>query len=57
MNFNRQRNHVAVRVCYEGQYWWKQNLTIDYASTTYQIARMGEDLGMHGFTLDLLFDF
>ncbi len=60
MNFNRDRNNVAVRLCYEGQYWWKQNLTIDYASeayTPYQVIRVGEDLGMHGFTLDLLFDF
>ena len=60
MNFNRERNNVAVRVCYEAQYWWKQNLTVDYASvsyTPYEVIRVGEDLGMHGFTLDLLFDF
>lgn len=56
-NFNRNRNHIALRASYEAQYWWKQNLTLDYASTTYQIARMGEDLGLHGFTLDMLFDF
>ena len=60
MNFNCDRNNVALRLFYEAQYWWKQNLTIDYASeanTPYQVIRVGEDLGMHGFTLDLLFDF
>ena len=31
--------------------------TIDYASSLYQFVRLGEDLGMHGFTLDMLFDF
>jgi hypothetical protein len=59
MNLNRQRNHIALRVCYEGQYWWKQNLTLDYdtISSAYPVARLGEDLGLHGFTLDVLFDF
>ncbi len=59
MNINRQRNHLALRLSYEAQYWWKQNLTIDYAndSTYYPVTRMGEDLGFHGFTLDMLFDF
>ncbi|MBF8262681.1 MAG: mOMP-like family protein [Parachlamydiales bacterium] len=57
MNFNRARNHVALRLLYEGQYWWKQNLTINYTATTYQFTRLGEDLGMHGFTFDMLFDF
>jgi hypothetical protein len=57
MNLNRQRNHIAVRLCYEAQYWWKQNLTLDYSSGYYVVARLGEDLGFHGFTLDVLFDF
>ncbi len=59
MNINRQRNHLALRLSYEAQYWWKQNLTLDYAnnSTYYPVTRMGEDLGFHGFTLDMLFDF
>jgi len=59
MNFNRRRNHIAVRLSYEAQYWWKQNLTINYLenSSYYPIARNGEDLGFHGFTLDMLFDF
>jgi hypothetical protein len=60
MNFNRDRNNVALRVSYEAQYWWKQNLTLDYANSDYtatMVSRYGEDLGMHGFTLDLLFDF
>ena len=60
MNFNHDHNNVAVRLYYEAQYWWKQNLTIDYASNTltpYEVVREGEDLGLHGFTLDLLFDF
>lgn len=57
MNMNRCRNHLALRFSYEGQYWWKQNLTIHYASTTYPIVRLGEDLGFHGFTFDMLFDF
>lgn len=57
MNLNRQRTHLALRLSYEAQYWWKQNLTIDYASTYYPVARLGEDLGFHGFTLDALFDF
>jgi len=57
MNFNRNRNHIALRFSYEAQYWWKQNLTIGYNSSYYSISRNGEDLGFHGFTLDALFDF
>ena len=30
MNFNRDRNNVAVRLFYEAQYWWKQNLTLNF---------------------------
>jgi len=58
MNLNRQRNHIAVRLSYEAQYWWKQNLMIQYTNASpYRVARNGEDLGFHGFNLDMLFDF
>ena len=56
-NFNANKNHVALRLCYEAQYFWKQNLMLAYGADENPISRNGEDLGLQGFTLDLLFDF
>lgn len=47
--------HLRARVSYEMQYWWNQNLSLDLIGT--EFYRLGEDLGLHGATLDLLFDF
>ena len=56
-NFNRNTNHVALTLAYETQYWWKQNLLVAYGSDENLIYRGGDDLGLQGFTLNLLLDF
>lgn len=58
MVFNRSRNHIAVNFSYEAQYWWRQNQLLYFGAYGPAIfKRYSEDLGLHGVTLDLLFDF
>jgi hypothetical protein len=52
-----RHSRITFQFLYEAQYWWKQNLAMDYASTTYRITRPGEDLGLQGFSFDLSVDF
>ena len=56
--FQPQPQPLAVRLSYEAQYWWKQNLTIDYNSSyNSSCPKRVKISGFHGFTFDTLFDF
>ncbi len=60
MNAFCDHYHFAINVAYEMQYWWRQNQLISYlpesASTTV-LKRLGDDLGLHGLTINASFDF
>jgi len=56
MSFKYSR--VGLQFAYEAQYWWRQNQMLHFgASGPAPFRRISEDLGLHGVTLDLLFDF
>lgn len=57
MNFLKHY-HIAANVAYEAQYWWRQNELYSYSNiATPILRRFGEDLGLHGLTINALFDF
>ena len=59
-NFLCDRFHVAINVAYEAQYWWRQNQFLSYrlaSDSTLVLRRLAEDLGLHGLTINALFDF
>ncbi len=58
MNFCDDGYHIAANVSYETQYWWRQNELFSYINPSAPLVkRLGEDLGLHGLTMNLLFDF
>jgi hypothetical protein len=61
MLFNDCQNHIAVRLSYEAQYWWRQNQLLHFGPRTQggapYMRRVSEDLGFNGVTVDLLIDF
>ena len=65
MGFNCDRNHVALRVGYEFQYWFRQNQMLisennfpqGATNTLVTYQRSAGALGLQGLTIDLRFDF
>jgi hypothetical protein len=57
-NFLSNHYHVAMNIAYEAQYWWRQNQLFNYTNIAEPVLkRYGEDLGLHGLTINALFDF
>jgi len=68
-NINKNCNHIAVSLGYETQYWWRMNQTITFDNVSANAGgpngsngpnnfqRETEDIGIHGVTLDVRFDF
>ncbi len=59
--FNRDRNHFALKVGYEFQYWFRQNQMLNMKNSaptgTVQYWRNSDDLALQGLTVDFRFDF
>ena len=58
-DFNDDKQHLSIGAEYEVNQWFQQNELRDLINTgvTLRSLRSPGDLGLHGFTLDVIFDF
>jgi len=64
INICRDEHHLAFRLGYENQYWWRQNQMLEFNNVTANAVnginnfkRQSEDFGIHGVTFSVKFDF
>lgn len=57
--FSNDGNHISLVASYELSYWWRQNQMFftETASAAPYGERYSDDLGFHGFTLDMQISF
>lgn len=57
-NVRNDHSHLSLSVGYEFQYWWSQNQLYHFINgVDYLYTRHNDDLAVHGFSLDLKYDF